>query len=241
MENKSTNINLYNSEIDLLAAEALQSDQAFQSFFTKFRPYLLGRVSKWTGNSSSVHDDMMSAAMQAFHEAVKSYDPSKGHFFPLLKNIVHNRLIDCYRKLTKNQVETVPLEVENDEGTSSYVIDKASIKAHQEVNQYRDLVLEIEEFKQELAKWDITMEILAKNSPKQARTRALYRELVKLIISDVEILNIVQSMHYFPVKKIKELTKSPQKIIERARIYIIACLIIHSGDYEYLKEHIDVG
>ena len=240
MNTKPTNMKQNNNEIDLLAVEALESDHAFEIIFTKFTPYLMGRVSKWASHSSSMHDEIKSEAMQAFHEAIHSFDPSKGHFFPLMKIIVHKRIVDCYRRLTTNQVETVPFEANLGEYISSNAIDRASLKAHQEAVQYHELVLELEEFKQELLKWNITMEILAKNSPKQARTRNRYREIVKLVVTNAEILHIVKSMHYFPVKMIQKITKSPLKLIERARIYIIACLIIHMGDYEYLQEHIDL-
>jgi len=239
MENKPKNLDYDTNEIDSLAIEALKSRHAFEVLFTNFKPYLSSQAAKWSGSSSSVRDDMMSAAMQAFHETIKSYDPSKGHFYSLLKNIVHKRLIDSYRNLTTNKVETVPLELETEDGVSSYAIAKASIKAHEEGTQHNDLVSEIEEFKQELAQWGITMDILSENSPKQARTRAIYKEIAMQAAADSEILRIVKTMHYFPVKKVKSLTKSPQKTIERARIYIIAHLIIHTGDYEYLKGYIN--
>jgi len=238
MDNKLSNTNWDNSEIDLLAIAALKDDYEFENLFMKFKPFLRGQASKWSGSSSSLRDDMMSSAMLAFHEAVKSYDKSKGHFYSLLKNVVHKRLVDCYRNLKANKVETVPLETEADEGVTSHLIDDASIKAHQKASQQRDLVLEIEEFKQELAEWGITMEMLAENSPKQAKTRAAYREIAKLVVMDDEILRIFQTMHYFPIKKVLNLTKSSPKIIERARIYIIACLIIHIGEYEYLKGYV---
>jgi len=238
MENKPADTNWDNNEIDSLAVAASESDYEFEIFFAKFKPFLWGQTSKWSSGSSSIRDEMISAAMQAFYESVKSYDPSKGHFFSFLKNIVHKRLIDCHRNLNTNRVETVPLEVETDEGVISHSIAKASIKAHQETCQHNDLVSEIEEFKKELADWGLTMESLAENSPKQARTRAIYRELADLVVTNAEILHTVHTMRYLPIKKIKNLTKSPQKIIERARIYIIACLIIHMGDYEYLKGYI---
>ena len=227
-------------EIDLLAVKAMDSDADFERLLTQFEPFLRSQVSKWTARSHSIYDEMMSSAFQAFYEAVKSYDPSKGYFYHLLKNIVQKRLIDCQRKLTANKAETIPLEYESDEeGVSSRPLIDASIEADKETSRRRDLVLEIEEFKEELSKWDLTMDILAKNSPKQAKTKVIYKDIVKRVAADKDIVRVIRDMRYFPIKKIMALTKLPLKTIERARIFTIASIIIYIGDYTYLKNYIE--
>ena len=178
-----------NRELDRLAVAALSNEMEFERLLKRFNPFLLSQVSKWKGRSSIYRDEMTSAAMMAFHEAVQSFNPSKGHFYHLLKTIVHKRLIDCYRNVTAKHVDTIPLETENDEeGLPSRPLIAASIKTFQDTTRRRDMASEIEEFKQDLGKWKFNMAILAKNSPKHAQTRAAYRKIVQFGNLNIRIM-----------------------------------------------------
>ena len=134
-----------------------------------------------------------------------------------------------------NKLERVPLVLETREGVSS----RTAALSEQELCKRNDLVSEIEQFKTELAKWGINMKVLAEHSPTHVRARAEYKEIARLVAAQSEIVHTIRTNTDFPVKKVKYLTKSPQKTIERARIYIIAYIMVHTGNYKYLKEFID--
>lgn len=232
-------MNLENNELDMLVVDAAKNAEDFEYLINKFRPLMWSKVSKLAGSSHDARDEMMSAAMRAFHEAVNTYDPEKGHFFQFMSKVIDMRLIDCLRKLNIKKVEIVPLEEESDDDSRSLSpLVKASLEAFAENVHQHNLVLEIEAFKQEISKWNFSMDMLVEHSPKQERTRSVYKKIVEQACSNNEIVKTIYMKRYYPIKKISEITKLPPKTIERARIYIIASIIIRAGDYDYLKSYI---
>ena len=227
-------------EIDERAKEALINEAEFESLLQKFRPFLWARASRLAGQYADRREEMMHAASMAFYESVKEYDKQKGHFFQFMNAVVHRRLIDALRKTYAKRIETIPIE-NDDDGASSAIMDKASVSAYREDERRYGLALEIECFKGELADWDINMDELEAHSPKQARLRDIYKKIVADMVNDAEITQIIFTKHYFPVKKISLLSKVPQKIVERGRIYLLASVIIRAGDYDYLKGFVSGG
>ncbi|MCL1790494.1 MAG: hypothetical protein FWG40_03905 [Peptococcaceae bacterium] len=221
------------------AIDAAKSKREFERLLLDFQPYLKSRVAKHVGSSQEIREEMKSAAMQAFHEAVMKYDPEKGHFYPFLERVVHRRLIDSLRTLSKKKVVTISLDPERENPTEeSRPIVEVSLKAFQAEQRQRDLAIEIEAFKQELKAWGITMDALVKHSPKHVKTRVLYDRITKEVAENDEIIHIMKTKHYYPVKKIAMLTKLPHKTIERSRIFIIASLMILQGDFEHLRGYV---
>ena len=226
-------------DIDRRAEMALNNKDEFERLLSEFRPLLHARVSRLAGCSKDLRDDMTSVAYMAFYESVKKYDKRKGHFFRFLNTVVRLRLIDNLRQLYARRIETVSLEVETDGGGNlSPFTDKASIEGYNEDIRRSCFAIEIDSFKKELAEWNITMDDLVMCSPKHARLRELYKRVVNSIVNDAEIVQIIFTKHYFPIKKISTLTEIPHKKIERGRIFILASLIIHTGDYEHIKYYI---
>ena len=228
-----------NNELDILAKKASKNNADFEQLLRRFRPFLWGQVSKMAGNSYDTRDEMMGAAIRAFHEAVRSYDPEKGHFYSYMSKGIYMRLIDCLRDMNSDKIETVSLDEQFDyEGGHSLQLEKASLRAHEEDENRRNLVLEITEFTEEIGKWNLTIDMLVQHSPKQDRTRRVYDEIVRQACADDIIMKTIINKHYYPVKRISKITKLPRKTVERARIYIIASIIIRYGDYNYLKSYI---
>ena len=65
--------------------------------------------------------------------------------------------------------------------------------------------------------------------------------VVSKICQAPEIIQMIQLKRYFPVKVVAELTGVPQKTLDRARIFILASVIIKLGDYNYLSEYVSNG
>lgn len=233
-------LNIDISEIDHRARIAAEDNEEFERLLREFKPFLMARVSRFSGywNSLDSFDDVMNLSSLAFYEAVKNYNPDKGHFFPFMRSIVHMRIVDSVRKSQANSLKTVPLESDDENfERQPKAIDSVSLDIYSKDQKQEELVIEIDSYKQELAKWDITMDALVARSPKHAKLRATCRQIIEAAAADEEIMQIIWTKYYLPVKKISDLTKIPQKIIERARIFIIASLLIRAGDYEYLKNY----
>ncbi|MCL1805324.1 MAG: hypothetical protein FWG28_04915 [Clostridiales bacterium] len=227
--------------IDDRAEAAKLSDEGMELLIEDFKPFLRSRVSKYAiKGSPDQQEDMFSTAMIAFYEAVRGYEKEKGHFFPFANRVVCERLIDHVRGIYRQSGRTVPLEEEDEEQkpASSSAIVELSIRTYEIKRKQEQLADEIEQFKSELTTWGITMETLSKQSPKHQKVRDSYRMVVSAIAQTPDIVQTIQLKRYFPIKAISEITGLPQKKLERARIFILASLIIKMGDYDYLSEYV---
>jgi RNA polymerase sigma factor len=83
-----------------------------------------------------------------------------------------------------------------------------------------------------------TFSDLADASPRHEKTRKQCSEIVGLILSRPDMLQQVLIKKYLPVAEIVKALKLPRKLIERFRKYIIAVVVIATGDYEYIREYI---
>jgi RNA polymerase sigma factor len=99
-------------------------------------------------------------------------------------------------------------------------------------------VQEIEQYKEELKEWGISLEILSKQSPKHKALRKKYKDAIEKLAASSEIMRTLLVKRYFPVKKASEVSGLSKKNLEYARIFIIASLLIKNGDYLYLSEYV---
>ncbi len=97
------------------------------------------------------------------------------------------------------------------------------------------------QLKTELEKFDLDFNDIAKSSPKHKGTKKSYLDIVKFIIENKEIVDKIKQKKYIPVAEIQMATNLPRKTIERSRNYVIAAVIILTGDYYSLREYIDWG
>ncbi len=105
-----------------------------------------------------------------------------------------------------------------------------------EVSEYRRL--EIAQLKEELSGWGISFADLARVSPRHDRTRKACREIVRYLMFRQDLLFHIRDKRQLPVAELAEQLKVPRKIIERTRKYIIAMIIIRTGDYQYISDYI---
>ena len=228
--------------LDGRAILAKQSESEAKKLIEEFMPFLHSRVSRYSARyDEHQREDMLSTAMMAFYEAVQSYDEMKGHFFPFANRVVVARIIDQVRKLNKHEGKTVPLNIDEGEQyvAQSSAINVISMRNYEAERLRERLAEEIEQFKQEAALWGITMDALVRSSPKHRELRHTYKEILSKVIKSPEVMQTICLKRYFPIKAISQITGLPQKKLERARTYIIASLVIKTGDYELLSEYIE--
>lgn len=213
-------------------------------FVEEYKPFIAACVEKATGRYVRYgEDDELSIALMAFVEAINAYDKTKGSFLSFAQNVIKRRIIDYYRKEQKhsNVISIAEYTLDNDEdGTELDLSYQQSIQNYtdKELSEYRRL--EIEELKNELSKWDISFLELSEVSPKAVKTRTAYRDIVSYILSNSEMVEFIKLKKYLPVAEIQKATGIPRKKIERARKYLLAVLIIYTGDYQYIKDYLDI-
>ena len=232
-------------QLDSRAITAKQSPEEMERLIEDFKPFLNARVAKYSlRTDGNQREELFSVALVAFHEAIQKYDAAKGHFFPFANHVVCERIIDGIRSFYRqNDGKTVPIEQEDDEypSSQSMALNKMAMRSFEAQSRQETLKYEIQQFKEELLTWGITMNSLGKHAPKHKGLLETYKQVVVQICQNPDILQTIQLKRYFPVKPIVELTGLPQKKLERGRIFIIATLIIKFGDYDYLSEYVAYG
>jgi len=225
------------------ACMAKQSEAEVKALIEEFMPFLRGRVAKYSARyDEHIKEDFLSMAMMAFYEAVQNYDAEKGHFFPFANRVVNARMVDQVRKVSRHEGKTVSLSVDEDDyeqqAAQSAAINVISMRNYENERRREKLADEIEQFKTEAALWGITMEDLVRSSPKHRELRLTYKNILLTLENSPDIIQTIHLKRYFPVKAISKITGLPQKKLERARTFIIASLVIKTGDYELLSEYI---
>lgn len=208
-------------------------------FVEEYKPFIASCAEKIAGKYMVYGmDDELSIAMMAFVEAINSFDGSKGNFFSFSRNIIKRRLIDYYRKEKRNR-NVISLNMYMEEQDEEFDLsgnEAVRLFNENKVTQMRRM--EMEELGNELKSWKITFSDLAEASPKHDKTRRQCSEIVGLILSRPDMLQQVLVKKYLPLAEIEKALKLPRKFMDRFRKYIIAVIVIATGDYEYIRDYI---
>ena len=226
------------------AVAAKHSEEKLELLIEDFKPFLHSRAVKYSfKNDEHQRDELYGTAMLAFYEAVINYDVEKGHFFQFADRVVRQRIIDYLRKLYRNSGKTTSLDDEHHENLSaqSNAVEEMSTQLFDDEQRRGAIALEIEQLKSELETWGITLDDLAKRSPKHKKLRETCRMVVASILRSEDIIQTIQLKRYFPIKAVSRISGFPPKKLERARTFILASLIIKMGDYELLSDFVGDG
>lgn len=218
-----------NMDLEGRAAVAAKDEKLKNELIGEYRNFILSSASKTLKRSITDSDDEFMTAMIAFNEAIDRYDQSKGKFLSFAAMIIRNRLIDELRRNSKNTAATFS-ELENEDGTP---FDIPSNDSH-------DIKWEIEALSAELTEFGISFFELADVSPKSRKTKRLCFDAVRYIINDDKLLKKVISKHILPVKEVSEGVPLNRKTLERHRKYIMAAVIIVTGDYPEISAYFNI-
>lgn len=226
-----------NHRVEKIKNNPLEIDR----FVEEYKPFIASCTEKAVGRYVRYgEDDELSIALMAFVEAINSFDSGKGNFLGFAQSVIKRRIIDYYRK-EKNHLNVISIDdyTQGKEDMDFSINESMDRYSMEETSEYRRM--EIEDLKKELGEWDISFFELAEVSPKQLKTKKLCNEIIGYILRNDELLNIIKMKKYLPIAEIETALKVPRKKIERSRKYIIAAIIIMTGDYEYIKDYISWG
>lgn len=216
-------------------------------FIQEYKPFIASTVEKCVGRYVSYgQDDELSIGLIAFEEAINHYEGSKGSFLSFAQNVIKRRIIDYYRKEKRHQgvsyIDAYNPSDEDGGNSYDYLVTAEQIQGQyfeQEVNDLRKM--EIIQLQSELENFNLSFSDIAKSSPKHKGTKKAYLEIIKFVIENKEVSDKIRQKKYIPVAEIQMATNLPRKTIERARNYVIAAVLILTGDYCSLREYIDWG
>jgi len=227
---------------DVLAAR--ESGAKREAFLKESENFILTTASRHCKRYITKSDDEWMEALIAYNGALDSFDVSKGNFMGYAKVVMEHRLTDYFRSQAKysGEMSTEP-EVfsgtfdDEDDGKAALQNEIAKKASVTDENPIRDEILALTE---ELAAFDIQFLDLVACSPKAEKTRRACREVVRFVVDDPENMEYMKRTGRLPIKKIKDILKTPQKIIERYRKYIIAAILIAKGDYPEMYEYLNM-
>jgi RNA polymerase sigma factor len=200
----------------------------------QFKPFIASVIQKRLGKFLTYGvDEELSIGLLAFNEAINSYNINKGRFLSFSRLVITNRIIDYYRKQSRQSPITSSFDDTEDEITTG-LIDKKSVEQFTLQSELEDKKFEIIEYSNDLSRWGINFSELEKISPKQDNLRREYINCAKMIANDENILNELMRTKRLPIKNIAKNTPLHRKKIERGRIYIIALVIAIVKKYSFI-------
>lgn len=225
---------VYDAKEDILSADEL---------IGQYLPFIKSETAKFINRPPIVgHDDELSIAMIAFHEAIQSYDREKGSFFSLAALIIRNRLIDYWRANKKhNQVISLETKVmHNSEGSNITVGDQLVDESQdtEETVRLQATQDEIKELSEQMVDFGVSLSDIAENSPKQERTVEACQQAITIACKNEEIMTEFLRLKRLPMKQIVESSGVSKKTLERHRKYLVTMLLIYSNGYEIIRGHL---
>lgn len=212
--------------------------QAREDFIVANRGFILGNASRVANRRLREGvDDEYSVALQAFNEAIDSYDPSRGASFQTFSGtVIRRRLIDYFRHTARNK--EIPISQIGSEDEENSIIDTASVDSSWEDNEELGRKEEIEYFDRTIGEYGFSLQDLARTCPKHQDTREASRAVAKILSSDNELMGSLIANKTVPISILAKMANVSHKVIERQRIYIIALALLFSGDFPMLQEYI---
>lgn len=185
-------------------------------------------------------DDELGIAMLAFHEAVMSYQKTRGPFLHFAQRAIKNRLIDFYRKERRHR-QALSLDLPN--GTSeedaplsqSLSCEKDEVELLELRSSAR---AEIGEFSSQLAQFGLKLTDIAENCPKQKRTLAACQRVLGYAREHPQLLDALLHTKKLPVTQLSAGSGVEKKTLERHRKYLVAILLAYTNGFEIIRGHL---
>lgn len=232
------------SQLYLLLELAQAGDEtARNDLIQSYTPFILRTASQASRRYiDRGKDDEFSIALIAMNEAIDRFDGSKkSSFLGFAETIIRRRLIDYYRS-QRSQNRSVPwteFDVSDDEdNVINYVEVKTSVDAHDLLEEQEARRADIAEYAEALLEFGLTFGDLVDLSPKHADARQSAIDVAKIVVSDDVMRAYVQERKALPLKLLEDKVGVSRKTLERQRKYILAVVILLTGEFQHLQAYI---
>ena len=218
---------------------AKEDMEAADRLIGSYMPFIKSETAKFLKRPPMEgHDDELSIAMIAFHEAVRGYSRSRGAFLKYAAMIIKSRLID-YRRKEQRHGNVISLDApagEDDTPLSDTIADETD---HNEAYVVREATrAEIEELTRQMREFGVSLSDVADNCPKQQRTLEACRKALWHAKEHPELLDELLKTRRLPIARLSEGSGTERKTLERHRKYMVALLLIYTNGYEIIRGHL---
>lgn len=218
--------------------DAQESMEQADELIRAYMPFIRSETSKYLGRICTEHDDEMSIAMIAFHEAVRGYARGRGTFLKYAALTIRSRLIDYHRAEARHR-GTISMETPVNDGESTIADELPAQGNHAEEIVYREATRqEIAELAAVMSEFGISFTDVAENCPRQERTLNACQRVLKYAIAHPGIPEDLLRTKKLPLAQLAQGAGVERKTLERHRKYIVALLLIQTNGYEIIRGHL---
>ena len=219
--------------------EAKKDVQAADQLIRTYMPFIRAETAKFLKRPPvEGHDDELSIAMIAFHEAINGYSGARGAFLKYAAMLVRSRLID-YSRREQRHSRVISLDTPAGEEDKTLGDTLADEKDPHEETAVRDATREeIEELTRQMKEFGVSLSDVADNSPKQQRTLDACRRALQYARDNPELLDELLRTGRLPVGRLSAGSGVERKTLERHRKYMVALLLIYTNGYEIIRGHL---
>lgn len=218
---------------------AKQDPSKLDALIREYIPFIRAEATRFLTRLCTDQDDEYSIAMIAFHEAILSFDRSRGAFLAYAATVIRNRLIDHRRREARHQGH-LSLHEERGAGDERVLLDTiADPRDHFEESAHREATRqEIEELAAVMATFGVSFSDVADNCPRQSRTMESCAAAIAHAGADKTLLDELLRTKKLPLAALVKGSGAERKTLERHRKYILAMLLILTNGYEIIRGHL---
>ena len=217
---------------------AKEDVQAADRLIGTYLPFIKAETAKFLKRPPiDGHDDELSIAMIAFHEAIGRYSRARGAFLKYAAMLIRSRLIDYSRREQHSRV--ISLDAPTGEEDVPLGVTLADDKDPHEETVVRDATrAEIEELTQQMQEFGVSLSDVADNCPKQQRTLDACWKALQYARENPELLDDLLQTKRLPIGQLTAGSGVERKTLERHRKYMVALLLIYTNGYEIIRGHL---
>lgn len=218
---------------------------AREELIRDYTPFILktasGAVKRYVVMGS---DEAAGTALSAFNEAIDAYNSVKPGFLPFAATVIRRRLIDQFRKETRHK--DIPFSSLSPSADDSIDRLDTITARHYDLQDWQKAVErrdEIEQWKNVLEEFGLSLQTLVKKAPKHRDARINAIGIAEFLANDHVLKHTLWAERSLPVDNLyislPDSIAVSKKTLQRNETYITAVAIILSGDFPSLKEFIE--
>ncbi|WP_229725415.1 RNA polymerase sigma-I factor [Paenibacillus abyssi] len=201
----------------------------------QYRPFIIRASSHICKRQIRWDDDEASISLIAFNEAIDRYGDSHGKSFDnYAYTIIHNRLVDDFRKRSRSWGTEKLLMGTGNEFELSAIEVASSLEAFELQQSAGELAEELVSYDETLQAYGISLEELEDCCPSHRDTRIQLVRIAKGFIAYPALMAHLRKTKQLPLKEMLNYSKVSRKTLERNRKYLISLILIYSSD-EFIR------
>jgi len=215
---------------------------AREELLRRYAPFAMRVASEVCGRYVELgRDDEASVALIALHEAVSSFRAERSpSFFSFAELVVRRRILDFQRREHRPETPFSSLVPEGEEGDPPLLEIREPREGHTLVEEALDRLEEIGRFRAALEALGIRLEELPALSPRHRDARENCLRVARRIAARPELLRQVRERGTLPLSLLEGEEGLPlgRKAMERQRKYILALVVVLSGEFPLLRSYL---